>query len=265
MGDVPEELSVDELPNDFLVRHIPNYRTSRDFYGRSEFLGIHDLVSALNARLTQYDFVLTNHAEPKMQVPPGVMDENGEVDRNELEFIEAQDTDQSVTKYIEYDASLADSKAIIDELTSKILMIAETDRAAIGLAEGGGPVSGRAMKLSMTRTLAKVARRRRMYDIAIPDLLEIAQRMMGITDPVRPTLLWPDGLPSDRAEEIEEMTQRILNGTISRRQAVERLDGVDEETAEERIAEIDEDEPEPPIPQGNRPQITVAEPTLEEV
>ena len=51
-------------------------------------------------------------------------------------------------------------EALPGELTDKILMIAETDKAAIGQAEGVGPISGRAMKLSMTRTLAKVARRR---------------------------------------------------------------------------------------------------------
>ena len=242
MGPTVDELEeIPEVENDFLLIHIPNWRPARAFFGYSDYKTLYSMISALNMRLTQYNHVLENHADPITKGPVGVVDEFGEFRRQEIDYVEIEDKESDTLEYLTYDASLADSKALIDELTDKILLIAETDKTLLGIEGGSGPISGRALKLSIQRTLAKVNRKRKYWSRAIPKALVIAQRLQGDREPVKPKVVWPEGMPQDIIEKLDEIQQRRSLGLISRRRAVQRLDSVDADRAQEMIDEADAD------------------------
>ena len=237
-----EETGID----DFLVVHVPNFRTAREYFGRSEFIGLESLFSALNARLSQTDFNLTYHADPILGIPRDVfrekVNETGEVDKRELRVMPF-DEDGRLAEYVTYDGRLSDAKEFIDGLVDKILLVSETARQLVGLDAGGVAESGRALKYRLMRTLAKVNRKRLYYSTAIPKILELAQRLEGVKDPVIPKVVWPDGLPQDIQEMIETETAKQAAGLTTRKRSVMLIDGLDETEAEARVVEIDaEDE-----------------------
>ncbi len=236
------ETEITQVPDDFLIVHVPNYRTSREYHGRSEFLGLETMFSSVNARLTQWDHVLKEHSVPVIKGPKGVLKEDGTFDRRALDYVEVEDKEKDTLAYLTYDAKLEDSRHLIEMLTEKILLISETDPALLGINSGSGPISGRALKFSIMRTLAKVSRKRLYWDSAIKKLLELVQRVQGEAEPLKPTIVWPDGLPQDRQELQEELSQRLVDRTVDRVTAIQRMDDVDKDMAEQLVEVIDEDD-----------------------
>jgi hypothetical protein len=166
------------------------------------------------------------------------LDEAGQLDRKSIDFVEVSDKETDTLEYLTYDAQLTDSKNLVEELTNKILLITETDKALLGMDAGGGPASGRALKFALLRTLAKVGRKRLYWDAAIKQLLGLSQRLAG-EEPDEVSLIWPDGLPQDREEMNQEMTQRIADRTIDHKRAIQRMDNVSQKQAQEILDDIE--------------------------
>lgn len=241
MGDLREQETTGV--DDFLLIHVPNFRTGRMYFGASDIGLVESLVATLNDRMTQTDSIMYRHSDPVMMIPSGVVDQQtGELDKDTLDFIERDNDEDKSPEYITWDGSLSENLQFMKELTDKILLISETDPSLLGLDTGGGPVSGRALKFSIMRTLAKVNRKRNYYANAIPKLLELAQRLEGIKDPAIPTIIWQDGLPQDKDALLDEVDRRLTNQTMDRKTAIERLDGVEAETAEDMLQAIDADD-----------------------
>jgi hypothetical protein len=103
--------------------------------------------------------------------------------------------------------------------------------------------SGRALRLRLLRTLAKINRKRLYYDTALKGALLTAQILdvthgSGEYEPAEPTIQWADGLPEDMVEMVEIESQRLAAGNTSVESSVRRLDGPDAVEAEiARIAE----------------------------
>jgi hypothetical protein len=234
------------IDDDFLVVHVPNFRPAREYFGRGEYKGLEGLFSALNARISQEDFILTYHADPILELPVDQFDskvaKTGRINKRDLDVI-PKSADGYGANYITYDGRLTDAKEFIDGLIDKILLISETARQLVGINDGGVAESGRALKYRLMRTLAKVGRKRRYYDSAIPKILELAQRLEGVSEPLTPKVVWPDGLPQDVQELIETETAKQDAGLTTRKRSIMVVDGLDETEAEARVEEIDaEDE-----------------------
>jgi hypothetical protein len=120
--------------------------------------------------------------------------------------------------------------------------VSETAPQLLHSEAWGGDFSGRALRILLLRTLAKVNRKRLYYDTAVRKIIELAQRVEGVDDPVEVSLIWPDGLPQDTGEQLDIADRRIANRTLSRRQAVMRLDDKDEEEADAVLAEVDDED-----------------------
>jgi muconolactone delta-isomerase len=262
----PEETQ-EGIEGEFLLVHVPNFRTSRDYYGQSEYKGVEPLFAAVNDRVTQVDGILARHSDPILELPhetwAGLT--NGgkhDIDKHELKVTAKSETGAGA-QYLTWDGKLDDNMAFIDQLFAQIGVVSETAPQLLGRSEWGGDLSGKALKILLLRTLAKVSRRRRYYDAAIPKLLELAQRIEGVDDPVKVTIEWPDGLPADVLEQIEEVDRRLANRTLDRKNAVKRLDGVNDEQADSMLSAVDEDDEaenskiQSAVPQRQRPQINV--------
>jgi len=232
--DLPEEeqTGIDHIP----VFHVPNFRYGSRFWGISDYEGLESLFESLNNRVSQIDEVLDKHVAPKIVVPPGFVDEDGKIHFDRMETIELGPGDQPPS-YITWDAHLTAAFTQFEKLLDLLFMLSETAPSAFGLDKFGVAESGRALRLRLLRTLAKINRKRLYYDTALKAALLTAQILdvthgSGNYEPAEPTIQWADGLPEDMVEMVEIESQRLAAGNTSVESSVRRLDGPDAVEAE---------------------------------
>lgn len=243
-----------------LLFYIPNVRDGNGFWGTSDYKDLSSLFFALNNRITKIDNILDQHSDPILAVPPGVLDENGEVRKESLGMFEIENENGDKPEYIVWNANLEAAFNEIETITKMLYLFSEIAPASLGAddSKGGQAESGRALKFKLLATIRKRNRKIRYYDQAIKDMLETALELakansIKIDDLApgqkieRPKIQWPDGVINDIVEEVEMATERIDNGTISRADAISRLDDISPTEAAKKVKEID-DEAGPALP-----------------
>lgn len=235
--------------NQSLIVHVPNWKTGNRHFGISDYTDLDNLFYALNNRMTKIDNVLDKHTDPILMVPPGVLDEKGNVKKKALGVIEIGEGETGKPEYIVWDASLENAFKEIEKLVEFMYLVGEISPDVLGLGEGVSD-SGRALKFKLMRTIAKVARKKLYYDRAIKQVLYIAQllaKQWGLeaepgvslkSEPVVPEIQWADGLPIDISEQIETETAAIDAGITTKKDAIMRVYSVDEQAAEDKVKEI---------------------------
>jgi hypothetical protein len=239
-ADLPEEeeTGLDHIP----IFHVPNFRYGSRFWGISDYEGLESLFEALNNRVSQVDLVLDKHVAPKIILPPGFIDEDGKVRLDQMETIQLGPGD-APPSYLTWEGQLSAAGEQYNRLLDLLFMLSETAPSAFGLDKFGIAESGRALRLRLLRTLAKINRKRLYYDTALKQALLSAQVLdvthgSGGYEPAEPTIQWADGLPEDMVEMVEIEAQRLAAGNTSVESSVRRLDGPDAVEAEmQRIGE----------------------------
>lgn len=233
---------------------IPNQRHGSRYFGISEFAGgIPSLFDAFNQRLTELHEVLTKHSDPKLLLPEGVLDQKGQIRADKLGVIEIPTGSENgdTFKYLIWDGQLIPATGELKILEELIFKFSETSPAIFGSDKAGSIESGRAMKFRFQRTLAKIARKIRIWDRMLKELIYLihwlaAEKKMELTFPdgskeqVKPPtrqaeLAWQNGLPQDTKEQIEIESLRVQWGLTSRVKAVQRLDQSSEQKASEEL------------------------------
>jgi len=243
LGEEPEETVQTKLP--FIpVFHVPNFRYGSRFWGISDYQGLEPIFEALNERVSQIDEVLRKHVAPKLLLPPGMIDEDGKIRFDQMESITMGPQDQPPS-YITWDAHLTAAFSQVDKLLEFLFILSETAPSVFGLDKYGIAESGRALKLRMIRTLAKIGRKRNYWDRAIRRALYAAMLLEQAHggakyEPVEPTIRWADGLPEDMVEMAEIEEKRLKSGNTSVQSSIERLDGADR--VEEEMARMGDEE-----------------------
>lgn len=267
-----------------LIIHIPNFRDRSRFFGFDDYTDIMTLQFALNNRLTKNENILDKHSDPILAVPEGVLDENGKIKRESLhmfEMVPDPETGENPAKpeYIVWNAQMDASFKQIDKLMDLLFMVSETSPDAFGMGKSS-VTSGRALKLLLMRTIAKVNRKRIYFNQAIKEAAYVSQLMakqhgvsvMGVNmtgEAIIPELEWSDGLPTDSFEAAQEEQMRVAAGNTSTVDSIMRLDHVDRDTAIKRAQEIrDQDRVDPgtggpklTLP-GDEAEAIVADPDL---
>lgn len=239
----------------YLLIHIPNWKTGNRFFGISDYYDLDKLFYAINNRITKIDNILDKHADPILMVPDGVLDQNGKVNRTQLNMIEVPEGAGAKQKpeYIVWDANMEAGFSEIDKLISMFMMTAEITPDILGMGEGLND-SGRALKFKLMRTIAKAQRKKLYYDRAIKEILLVAQMLadkwnVGIGPenlkltgkPLAVDLKWQDGLPIDDYEEVTNEIAKVDAGLQSKKDAIMNLDDLDEGAAEEKLEDIKEE------------------------
>lgn len=211
------------------IFHVPNFRYGSRFWGISDYAGLESLFEALNSRVSQIDQVLDKHVAPKIILPPGFIDDDGKVRLDQMETIQLSPGDPPPS-YLTWEGQLAAAGEQFNRLLEMLFLLSETAPSAFGLDKFGVAESGRALRLRLLRTLAKINRKRLYYDGALKAALLTAQQLDclhggGSYDPAEPTISWADGLPEDLVEMVEMESQRLAAGNTSVESSVRRLDG----------------------------------------
>jgi hypothetical protein len=230
-----------------LLIHVPNWKTGNRYFGISDYADLDKLFYAINNRFTKVDNILDKHGDPILSVPSGVLDENGKVKKKALGVIEMGEGETGKPEYIVWDAKLEAAYSQIEKLIDVMLMTAEISPDVLGMGKGMSD-SGRALRLKILRTIAKVARKKLYYDRRLKETLHVAMLIakahkvkVGDLDPVEPfipDIEWADGLPMDMTEQVDIEGKRLDQGTTTAEDSIMRLDSVDEDTAKKKAAEI---------------------------
>lgn len=251
------EVGLDNLTNQqatgidrHMIVHVPNWKAGARWAGISDYHDLDSLFFAINNRMTKIDNVLDKHTDPILMVPPGVIGEDGKV-KKDNRVIEMGEGEDGKPEYIVWDASLENAFKEIEKLVEFIYMVGEVSPDVLGLGKGQSD-SGRALKFKLMRTIAKVNRKKRYYDRAIKEAIYVAQllsqkwngKVNGQVFPGKPTmpdLIWQDGLPVDEIEQMDLETKAVDADLSSIKDAMMRIYGYDEETAEKKLKEIREE------------------------
>lgn len=234
--------------------HIVNWKPANRHFGLSDYYDLDSIFYAINNRLTKVDNILDKHSDPILAVPEGVLDEKGKVRRENLQMVEIPDGvtgSKSIPQYVVWNASLENAFKQIENLTEIFYMISETSPDILGMGNGQSD-SGRALKLKLLRTIAKAQRKKLYFNYAIKDIIYRAQllsKAWGVKvgkgvyqgEPVVPELEWADGIPIDTSEQVDTEVKRVDAGLTTKVDAIMRIDGVDEDTAEDKVKDIDKE------------------------
>lgn len=239
--------------NRSMVIHTPNWRSSGMYFGLSDYNDLDSLFFAINNRFSKVDNVLDKHTDPILTVPEGVLDENGKVKREALNMIEiSPEAGKEKPEYIVWNANLEAAFNQIDKLTEVFYMTSEISPAAFGIDKGGAVESGRALKLKLLRTIAKVSRKKLYFHRSIIETIYTAQLLAkewglevdGLKlskEPIKPDLIWADGLPIDLSEAIDDEVKLKDGGLTTTKDSLIRLYNLNEKQAEEKAEEIEEE------------------------
>lgn len=232
-----------------LVTHIPNMRDGNGFFGTSDYNDLHELFFALNNRITKIDNILDKHSDPILAVPPGVLDESGQVKKESLGMFEVDNENGSKPEYIVWNANLESAFKQVDKMIEMLYMFSEISPASSGLDKGGVAESGRALKYKMLRTISKRNRKRRYYDQGIKSIVNIAQEFAAVNsiqvdgesskEAEVPSIIWSDGVLLDETEQIDNAIKRIDNELSSRPDEIAKIDEITPEQAAEKVKDID--------------------------
>ncbi|WP_342439331.1 portal protein [Paenibacillus sp. FSL L8-0436] len=241
-----------------LVEHVPNKTTDDDWRGISSVEKLESVLSAINDRLVQIDYILWKHSDPTAYGPDVEDSTDGNV-RFGSRYIPV-DKEDATPGYMTWNSQLEGAFKELDILLGLVFQMSETPQWLFGTtlaADKGGTGTSHtdagAIKARFMPILSKVKRIRSHVDRAFRNALwkALALENYGSKDvtgyepveAVYPTINWRDGIPSNPKEDAE--VAQIRTGgkaTWSVLDAIKAQGGVDNAMAEEIIRRIDADE-----------------------
>lgn len=232
--------------SDFAV--VPTYgvTTSASIFGIDDYTDIINLVDELQIRMEKIAGVLDKHSDPSLSGPSSalMLDENGEYVVKLGGFFARETKESPAAEYLTWDGKLEPSFKEIELILRLLSILTEMGPAIFDDEEGGGgDISGRALRLKYVRPLTKVARLRNNFDDAFKHALSLCSEVgysqsEGIPEK-EISIEWNDGLPDDPKELAEIGQIRTGKPTDTTTAQIMIQDGLNQEQAEKKTAEIE--------------------------
>ena len=241
-----------------LVHHVPYKSVDDRWEGISGIEKIENVLSAINERLVQIDYILWKHSDPIMYGPDD-LDEDSVSFRAGGRYIPIS-KDDPTPDYMTWEGQLESAFKELDILLGLVYQMSETPQWLFGTTlandKGGTGTShtdSAAIKARFMPILSKVNRIRAHVDRALRDAIWTVMQLENYAnqdvagfepyEPVYPTINWRDGIPQDPKEAAEVASIRTGGKpTQSVADAIKLLDGVSDAQAQEMVSRIDEDE-----------------------
>lgn len=232
-----------------LVQHIAYKTADYTWQGTSGLKSVLPLLTAINDRITQIDYILWKHSDPAMYGPDIEGIKGGGY------YIPIGEGDPT-PGYLTWNSQLDGAFKELETLVGLVFQLAETPQWLFGTVLGSENAGGTgtshtdsaAIKTRFMPILSKVSRIRMQYDRAIRDalynaqLLDLAQNPNADYEAVYPAIKWSDGLPRNEKEEAEVAEIRINTGVLDKHTAIKRMDRVDDDKAQETLRRITDEE-----------------------
>jgi hypothetical protein len=229
-----------------LLFHCPNFEVDDEFWGVSDYDDLASIFEAINNRLSKIDAYLDKHSKPKLVGFEGMAGPDGNVD-SEQDYFQPTDLElaKALPRYVTWEGQMIAAFREIEQLEDELFRLSEMAPAMFGLDKAGSIESARAMKLRFVNPRAKLNRKRALMDPPLKHAIETAllldkMRYKG-PDPegYNCDIRWQDGIPEDYRENIDAEAQRITSGTSSKASAIQRIDRVTPQQAQEELDRIE--------------------------
>lgn len=237
-----EETGLDYIP----VYTVNNIKSGREVEGISDYEDLLTLFEELTRVQTQIATQLKKHADAKMAVPPGVLDEHGRVRVESTEMFEVPSGAEDgmvVPQYITNSNPLLDSAFKEQEkIIEAIARVGEVSTLLMDWNVSGGAERVGALRLRLLRTEAKVKRKLRPYRQIIRDMTVDGMKWEGIAPNLTMkdvNVEFGDGLPVDLLEQTQIETMRYNAGLQTLPDALRNLDNIEGDTLAAKVTAID--------------------------
>jgi hypothetical protein len=244
--------------------------------GEGDYPAVEMIQGAINNRGSRIDSLVDRHNEPWVKGPKSLINDTGQVVSGHR-FIPTEPGMDTEVEYITWDGQLTAADNRLTKLKQDFASVAGIWYGSMVPPESGGPVSGRALRLSEAPTQATVGLLAAKFVPALQRVFSIATKLANVaaasgaytvrTGERPPTVLQPeqvqitlgDGLPPDSFENAQEVTMDYTTGIMSRETAVRSLhaDWGESQIAEElqRLADAETAAMQPPpMPSGTTPR-----------
>jgi len=239
--DLPEEekTGLDIMP----VWFVNNYSTSRDFFGYSDYEDIKSPIKELCRSLSQIATQLEKHANAKIAVPVGTLDENGEVQNKNMEVFEVDSMENGnfmIPEYIEPKNPLIEQAfKNINLMNEAIARLSQQDKMSFGLDAKGGAEKVGALLLRMYPMLIATKRKLKGYTNFIKTFLSFAMQWEGVEIQKKDiSISYHNGLPQDVLEQTTIEAERIKYGIQTKGDAIRNLDKISGDALTNKLEEI---------------------------
>jgi hypothetical protein len=221
---------------------IENMMDKVNLYGRSDYKGLEQLFAEIDNRIDQINSVLNEHADPWIGLPAGVLDHNGNFRRENGKTYEISSLagGQSI-QIAQWDARLDGAFECVDRMIEMVLFTSRISPALAGYQKGGVADSGRALKWRSIPTYSMVNTKRRYWEdffYSFFDMLNIIES--GLNLPMEDfKVIWYDGLPQDTTEDVQNVTQLVNSGVMSKLTGIKKTQELKNEEANIELGQIE--------------------------
>ena len=216
--------------------------------GRSDYDGKGQLFSEIDNRVDQNNNTIEENQDPWKAMPQGVLDQNGQFNRASygakmFEKTGGGQADNQVD-IMAWDANMPAAFTQIDTMLDLTFFTARLSDPITGRMKGGlGSNSGESLKWQSVSTIAMKQRKEKYASAFIRDFINQWSKLDGdevIKKDIK--IEWQDGLPIDEKQKTEAVVQQVNAGLMSKQTAVEKLQELGTEDAQQEIDRIQNDE-----------------------
>jgi hypothetical protein len=208
-----------------LVFPILNSETSDDVYGRDDYQDLDPLIKRLDITFTRNGRILDAHSEPAFAVPDDALGPKdpvtGERSYSSKRRIFPIEAGSPLPQYITWDGQLTAAFTLIDKVMNQFYAISKTCRVAFEPDSLGNQISGKALRMLMTRPLKNAERLKLCFDPQLKSILR-ALSYLDVQNGVKGAIhlddidiTWYDGLPNDFSESVRDLSLLKSQNAIS--------------------------------------------------
>lgn len=219
---------------DLPIRQIDNSQRSHYGFGKSDYADIIPQIAETNERATHIATQLLKNLDAKMQLPIGMFDEDGNVQKFESIGMEKGDVE---AKYITNSNPLiAEAREHITQQIKTISLI--TAVPMFELLKSSMPERVESLRIQLFATARRTARKRAKITRALQDMFRIGFKMRGIAYDEDIEIEYSDVTPVDKLTQANVESIKVTSGLSSKRSAIMRLENVDIKDAEAELKQI---------------------------
>lgn len=237
--------------DDFAVIQVSNVKTTDSIYGYDDYTDIDSIVSEILVRVAQISRILDKHSSPSVQGASSCLEKDpvsGEWKLKMGNFFPRDSKDDPDISYITWDGQLQAAFQELEELKNMLYLTSETGSTLLGETDKAGQAaSGTALRLKMSSPLAKVKRLRMRFDGALKKAIYLCSQLSGKgiinLSEYSINITWQDGIQDDPLEEAQITSILTQNKAVmSQFTAIKKVQDLDEESAEQELERIREEE-----------------------
>lgn len=235
-----ETLDIDVLP----IVQIDNGRRSKYGFGKSDYADIMPQLAEINERLSQNATQFLKNINAKMLLPDlgeKIVDEDGKIKTGIDAYLVPLENHNVEARYIVNDNPLISDAR--EHIIFQLKMISWLSGVPMfELLKTGMPEQVESMRIQLFNAIRKTDTKRAKLMKGIKDILWVGSKLLNKEFEENVIIKFGDVLPIDERVETEIEETKTRAGLSSRRSAIKRLEGYDDEKVDNEMVEISKEE-----------------------